>query len=386
MSKPLLIGAMPPPWHGQSVAFKLLVDGYGAAGDPFTLVDLAQGPKTKDKIGTLSAWRALEYVFILLRVFRAVLLGGGGPVYLTAAQSRQGFLRDVVMIWCARLRGCRITAHIHGGNYGDFYRACSPAFRWLVRTTLRQVDCIVLLSEELRPMMNFDPALGPRLKVVPNSAPFPFESRHRAKELAPGEPVRVLYMSNLVESKGYFALLKAADYIINECGRLDFRFDFCGAFLKNDADDVGVTSIEQAKARFQDFLRQKGLEEYVTYHGVTTGAAKDKAFAENHLFVLPTRYNNEGQPISIIEALAFGMPVLSTRYRAIPDMVVDGQTGLFIRADDPRQIGDAILQAVSSPEEYARLSRGAASWARERFGMERHVAELRRCIEGPVAP
>ena len=382
MKKPLLIGAMPPPWHGQSVAFKLLVDGYVNSRDAFTLVDLAQGPRTRDKIGTLSAWRAFEYVFILFRAFRAILFGGGGPVYLTAAQSRQGFLRDVVMIWCARLRACRIVAHIHGGNYGDFYKGCGPAFRWLVRKTLRQVDCIVLLSEELRPMMDFDPVLASRLSVVPNSAPFRFEAHHRAKTIVAGAPIRVLYMSNLVESKGYFALLQAADYLVNEKGRKDFRFDFCGAFLKNDADDVGVTSVEQARARFEAFVRDKGLKDYVRYHGVTTGDAKDKVFADSHLFVLPTRYNNEGQPISIIEALAYGMPVLSTRYRAIPDMVIDGETGLFVRADDPRDIGEAILRAVSSPEEFARLSAGAANWARERFGMERHVQELRGCIEG----
>ena len=80
------------------------------------------------------------------------------------------------------------------------------------------------------------------------------------------------------------------------------------------------------------------LSENVEYRGVVHGDEKIDLFSEASLFILPTNYNNEGQPVSIIEAISFGLPIISTQYRAIPDMLTEGLNGFFVDYSAPDHI------------------------------------------------
>ena len=73
------------------------------------------------------------------------------------------------------------------------------------------------------------------------------------------------------------------------------------------------------------------LEEYVTYHCIVGGEAKRKLLKECYIFALPTKDPNEGQPISILEAMGNGMLIITTDHAGIPDIVKDGINGLIIQ-------------------------------------------------------
>jgi len=134
---------------------------------------------------------------------------------------------------------------------------------------------------------------------------------------------------------------------------------------------------------FQQRIEEFGIGSLVTYHGAVSGREKAERFAKAHAFVLPTRYDNEGQPISIIEAMANGIPVLSTEYRAIPDLLRDGESGFFVDADEPRSIADRVITLGSDPELYESMSRRAIERAETRFSgtvhLERLEAVLNEC-------
>ena len=121
----------------------------------------------------------------------------------------------------------------------------------------------------------------------------------------------MLYLSNFIKSKGYPEVLKMAK---SEKARVDngedrkFHFDFAGAFFEKAEEEY-----------FTSFVRDNKLEDYVTYHGVVSGANK-----ASDIFVLLTRYPNEGQPISILEAMGNGMLIVTTDHAGIPDIVCDG--------------------------------------------------------------
>ncbi|HEU0302743.1 MAG TPA: glycosyltransferase, partial [Longimicrobium sp.] len=190
---------------------------------------------------------------------------------------------------------------------------------------------------------------------------------------AAGEgPVRILYLSNLVESKGWLEVLEAVRLLRDRLGPR-IRCDFHGLFLANPADDRRITSAEQARGTFEAFVARHGLHEVVRYGGVASGEAKRQALAGAHFFVLPTRYNNEGQPVSIIEAMAHGNVVVSTDYRAIPDMVVDGETGALVPCGDPAALADAIGGLIEDPARYAAMSRAAVERFRRRFTRRGHL-------------
>lgn len=371
----VLVGPLPPPFGGQSVSFEMLVDEVARRGIPHRVVNLANRAGTQASVGRASPLRALEYLPILLGYLRAAV-GPRRSVYITIAQSTHGFLRDMVMVWAARMMGHRVVAHLKGGNYDVFYAGRGRLMRALVRATLRRLDRILVLGEALRSMYDFDPALAARIHVVPNGLPQRGDPGSGAKALPAAGPVRLLFLSNLIESKGWLDVLEAVRLLRERHGPGAVRCDFYGEFLTNPADDARVRSPEQARALFDEFVAAHGLAASVGYHGSVSGEAKRQVLRDSHVFVLPTRYSNEGQPVSIIEAMAYGNVVVSTRYRAIPDLVEDGVTGVLVPYGDPPALAAAVSALRADPARYQAMGGAAVQRFRDRFTREAHLEAL----------
>jgi glycosyltransferase involved in cell wall biosynthesis len=382
----ILVGPLPPPYFGQSLSFRMLVDEVARLGIPHDVIDLTHREGSAKQAGVLTIHRVADYGSILRR-FVAAAAGRRGTVYLTIAQSRAGFMRDWVMIRYARLFGHRVVLHLKGGNYDNFYAAQPAWMRALVRSTLRRADRILVLGERLRAMFDFEPALAERVHVVPNGLPDEGEPAGAPRTLpAPGEgPVRLLFLSNLIESKGWITVLEAVRLLRDRLGDR-VRCDFHGTFYTS-ADDVRVTGIEQARELFERLVAEYGLEGVARYGGAVAGNEKRRALEEAHFFLLPTRYHNEGQPVSIIEAMARGNVVISTDYRAIPDLVDDGVTGVLVPYGAPQAIADAVEALVRDPDRYAQMSRAAVARFRARFTRRGHLDTiLPHLLDGFVPP
>jgi glycosyltransferase involved in cell wall biosynthesis len=130
------------------------------------------------------------------------------------------------------------------------------------------------------------------------------------------------------------------------------------------------------QAQFIKLIEDSGLEKCVAYHGVVVGRRKEELIKLAHLFVLPTSYPWEGQPISIIEALAFGTPVVATRYRGIPEQVIDGYNGFLVAPNAPEDIAGAVKKIATDSDLYSTLSRNAISHFQGNFTQEVHLHRL----------
>lgn len=372
----LLAGPLPPPEHGPSLSFETLSQALRGRGHDCQVVDVSsQRDFPPSRVTTT---RVLES-FVSLARFVGGLGAGRRRVYFTLSQSRAGFLRDLAMIWSAWLCRCRIVVHLRGGNYDGFYRSQPPFWRFLVRHALRRVHRIVILSERLRGMYDFEPALAGRLEVVMNGPPEPLQGRPRVLRQG-GGPARLLFLSNLIQSKGYDDVLEALS-ILRKTTALPWEAVFAGRFLASN-DDAQPRTPAAAEAAFEQRVRAAGLEEIARWVGPVTGAEKWRLFETSDFFLLPTNYAHEGQPVSIIEAMAHGCVTIATNYRAIPDLVVDGVTGRLVEWGRPEQIAAAVADLAADPARYAAMSRAAVERYEALFNLERHLAALIPLLEG----
>ncbi len=292
-------------------------------------------------------------------------------VYITVSRSRAGFMRDMPMIWSARLCACRVVIHVKGGNYDVFYRAQPRFLRFLIRHTLRRTCRIIVLSEQFRGMFDFDPTLKERIAVVPNGPPFIPNAARRRRRLSRERPVRLLFLSNLIQSKGYFDVLEAAA-ILRKTTAIPLEAVFAGRFLSSPDDPVPMSAAE-AETRFHKYVAANRLESVVRYAGPVVGEEKRRLLEAGDFFLLPTCYFTEGQPVSIVEAMAYGCVVIATDYRAIPDMVIDGVTGMLIEYGRPDRIADAVRRIVAEPDRYEAMSQAAVERYERRFTLQRHL-------------
>lgn len=369
----LLVGDLPPPEHGSAVSFEMLCRELPRRGYQCRVVDIAR--RGNSAPSRMSFSRSAQMLGVLCR-FLAGLAACNRRVYIVIAQSRAGFLRDMVMIWSAALIGCSVVVHLRGGNYDGFYRQQPRFWRFLICATLRRTRKIIALSERLRGMYAFDTTLPGRVVVVPNGPPEVLPGRARVWTPACRRVVRLLYMSNLIQSKGYGHVLEAAA-MLRQTPALRFQLVFAGRFLPSidDVADVPSADISPAEAE-REFLARieaAGLDEAVRYVGPVNGAAKWRLFEASDFLLLPTNYLHEGQPISIIEAMAHGCVVIATDFRAIPDMVVDGVTGALVEYGQPEQIARAVRRIAADGDRYTAMSNAAVRRYKERFTQERHL-------------
>ena len=381
--KLILVGSMPPPHNGQTVAFQMLVQSACALPLKVSIVNLP----TRDGSEGDKTLQVLRFPFLLLRYF-GVALRGQCTTYLTIAQSRRGFFRDAVVIWIGALLHRRMVCHLHGGNYDRFYAEQPAPVQWLIRRTLLKTHCIIILSERLRSMFQFEPAIYPTLRIVSNGLPLDLGGCSETKHLPshPREPIQILYLSNLIESKGYFDLLRAVELLVNRY-KLNVEAHFCGAFVRH-GDDCDPGSLEQMEHRFFEFIRQHRLGSHVHFHGPVLGTEKIALLRSSHIFVLPTNYSNEGQPISIIEALAYGTVVVSTAFRAIPDMVIEGVNGRLVPFRDPERLAEVLAEIAADPEGYSRMSAAAYQHYLSQYTGQAYISALldSLCTETVRAP
>lgn len=372
----LLLGDLPPPSHGQSLSFEMLCRELPGRGFDCRVVDL--GRKRPSPWSRMSGGRATEVCSALVR-FAADLARGYRRIYLLIARSRAGFLRDLLFIWSAWLCGCRIVVHLKGGNYDGFYREQPGFWRFLIRHTLRRVHRIIVLSERLRGMYAFDPALRERIVVVTNGPPRALQGKPRYRDERTEGPVRLLFLSNLRQSKGYYDVLEAAA-ILCRTTTMRLQATFAGSFLSMPEDAIPM-SPEEAETAFLERIERSGLGGIAHYAGPVTGEAKQRLLDTSDFFLLPTYCMDEGQPVSIIEAMSQGCVVIATRFGAIPDMVMDGETGVLVDHGRPEQIADAVRRIAGDAERYTAMSRAAVERYEKNFTVRRHMDAMVSVLE-----
>lgn len=155
-----------------------------------------------------------------------------------------------------------------------------------------------------------------------------------------GEAPRLLFLSNLIVSKGIYVLLEA-------CQRLKERG------VAFHCDYVGGESKEVTGEQFRKAIAERGLEDCVIYHGPQYGADKDRAFRRADIFVFPTFYDNECFPLVLVEAMQYRLPIVTTPEGGILDIVTDGVNGLVCKQQDV----DSLVEALTTLLADAALRR-----------------------------
>lgn len=376
----LLVGPRLDAAHtmtGSRVGFEHAIMAFQSRGLKHEVVNTAKGGV--ERPGSFSMNRAVNTLSLIVSFLRK--LTRCHTVYLTIGSSLMGFIRDALLIWPSRFMGRRIVLRVYGGGYGMFYSSQPAVFRKLIRHTLAQATVIMIEGKLLRDQLDFVPDIDAKIRIVSNGLPDDLiPGTSGPKSLPVGDPFRLLYLANMIESKGYLDVL-AACRILREKYSLPVRCDFCGAFIRTAVDEVDV-SVEEAGRRFHDLVDRWGLRDVVTFHGVVGGVLKTQLHVDSHAFVLPTRYPWEGQPIVLIEALAFGTPVIATRYRGIPEQVIDGYNGRFVDAGAPEQIAEAVAALAGDPEGYRRLSANALEHFEKNFTREVHFNRVVAAVCG----
>ena len=240
----------------------------------------------------------------------------------------------------AKRAGVSVLLHLHGSGYDDFFAARSRSTQHRIRDLFQSADHVVVLGDH---WYNFArDRLGvsqERLSIVVNGTP---EPEAMADPSSP-EPT-IVFFGQVSERKGIDILLPALGKVAAK--GLPFRLRIGG---NGELEHWKTVAIEEGLADRAEFLGWVGEE------------TVDLQMRDADIFVLPSRAEN--QPVAILEAMARGLPVVSTAIGAIPETVGDEECGLIVPPADIQALAQALERLVRDPARRITMGRkGRAKW------------------------
>lgn len=238
----------------------------------------------------------------------------------------------------ARLLGRKIVVHLHCGSQID--DIWNSQYQYL----FENCDCGILLSESLKNKIEEFVGTSDKFKVVYNPCPIISEKTQYEKKNV------ILFSGTLYEGKGYKDLIRAFAQIASE--HSDWKIVL-----------AGNGEIEQAKA----LAGELGVTNQVVLLGWVSGETKHKAFCEAKVLCLPSYA--EGFPMAVLDAWAYGLPVVTTPVGGIPDVAVDGENMLLFNPGDIDTLSKVLDRVMTDATLREQLSAQSIQMATRDFNL-----------------
>lgn len=359
----LIIGPSPPPYNGMSVATELVVK---AVADNLTYVHLDTADRRglsnigKFELGNvlLAALHGTRYLWILLSRWPEA-------VYVPIAQAWLPFLRDCLFLIPAKLMRRKVIIHLHGGYFAKFYRETSPLVRWIIRYALRSVAFAIVLGKNVEGVFEgIIPA--ERIRMIPNGIPDLF-ARQAHPEKDHRRPA-VLFLSTLMGEKGFLDLLCTLPLVRERFG--EFRAIFAGAWYRQSDKEAAKRHV----SRFE-------LGPNVEFVGAVDPTKKQQLLENSDVLVFPTKYPFEGHPYVILEAMAAGLPIISTNWACIPEMVQDSLNGFLIEPGNTDELAEKLCLLLADGALRKKMGQASRERFLAEFTFEKFAERIRAVFE-----
>ncbi len=335
-----ITGSLPPPYHGSNVSFQRVLSSEIHDRFEVTHIDTSDH-RDSSNIAHLDMTNVIVALKAVAGAAAAAVRVRPNGFYICVAQSSLAYLRDGLAIAATKLLSPRteVIIHLRGSYFSEFYRRCNPAMRMFIDATMSCVDHGIVLGECLRP--NFEKWLSSnQIHVVPNGTTVRLDVEEKLTAAIADRPLRLLFLSTLRASKGIFDVVTAVSKFKREVGDIELRY----AGERNCDDPYDGQSGTASHAKLQALVQEPDVAAAFKDLGIATGRDKENALLWADILVLPTYYPMEGLPNAILEGMAAGCAVISTRHAAIPEVVVDGVTGVLVEKQQPGQLFDRLLR------------------------------------------
>jgi len=339
--KILFLLHLPPPIHGSSVVGKQILDSQ-LINNKFDCeyINLSTSSQI-NQIGKYSINKFFTYFKILLKIFKTLLFNKIDKVYLAPTVSKLGLYKDYLVILILKFFKVKKFYHLH--NKGVSKRVNNKFLNLLYVSFFKNAK-IILLSERLFSDVS-EFVKREDVFICPNGIKNEIDytiQKNNEKEI-----IELLFLSNLLTSKGVIVLLKACEILLKK----DINF-ICNV--------VGAEG-DVSKEKFNEIVCELKLEKQVFYLGKKYGLDKKAIFLKSDIFVFPTY--NETFGLVNLEAMMHGLPVISTDEGGIPDVVINNKTGFIIEKKNSKVLAEKIEILINDAAK--RNSMGAAG--RKRF-------------------
>lgn len=251
-------------------------------------------------------------------------------------------LRKCLFMGWAKIWNKKVIVHFHAFSPDTTIRS---KYRNIYKYLFDKADVVIVLSNLWRDYVNEVFHLEHKVKVVYNPCTTDISDKQYSKRK------QILYAGTINARKGYADMIKAFALIAKEYP--DWQIVF-----------AGNGEIDQGKA----LAEKLGITKQTIFLGWINGESKDKAFKEASIFCLPSYA--EGFPMSVLDAWAYGLPVITTPVGGIPDIAKDGENLLLFNPGDTKALARQMKKIITDTHLRERISEQSNQLAKTTFNIK----------------
>lgn len=297
--------------------------------------------------------RLFVFVFFLFEYFWTLLTNKDIELVHIHSASEGSFYRKYFVYKFAKIFHKKIIFHIHCPAFCRIYKESSKCIKKRTEEVINGSDLVLVLAQYWKDV-TFDTFKNKNIKILYNPA-----VAKDTNKIA-HEKLNVLFMGRFGKRKGVYDIIEAAKYIQNN----DVVINLYG-----DGD------IEE----FQKLINDNNVQEKVKIKGWISGDKKDEAFRTADIYILPSY--NEGLPMSVLEALSYGLPVISTPVGGTPETIEEGANGFLIPPGDAKALAEKINLIANDKNLRAKMGQESYRIAKEKFDIHVIVKQLREIYD-----
>jgi glycosyltransferase involved in cell wall biosynthesis len=252
--------------------------------------------------------------------------------------SKGSFYRKYILYVFARFfSNKKIIYHIHGGGFRDFYLGSSKFVQRRVRYMINSVDLVICLSEKWKHF--YTSAFKPKQIKILNNMILPPNNTERMNS---NDKYKLLFLGLIGDNKGIFDLIKTI-------AKNKKQFE-----NKLELKVAGNGEVD----RLTNTISKWNIQNMVHFEGWADEKKKEELFRSADAFILPSY--KEGLPLSILEAMSYGLPIISSKVGGIPDLLHKGKNGILVVPGNQRAIKNAIVKLMNNKDLCKNYSQNSA--------------------------
>ena len=258
------------------------------------------------------------------------------------------FWYNTLYIKISKIFGIKVILHIHGGAFDRFYFNSKKQRK--IKKNIQKADKVIVLSKYWEKV--FEKICDKnKITIIPNSVKLPEKTSKLNTQ-------NVLFVGSDWKRKGVFDIIKTCKILVNKDKRINF-------IIAGTDNNVNIKSE----------INKEKITENFKLVGNISGERKDLLFLKSSVYILPSY--NENMPITILEAMSYGLPIISTYVGAIPEIIKDGYNGYLIKKGDYIDLAKKIKILINKKDLRKKMGKNALITIKKRYSNKIIISKMR---------
>lgn len=275
------------------------------------------------------------------------------------------FYRKLPFIYMASIAKIPIVNHIHGADFDEFYLNASEKKRKLISKVYKKCAKLIALSAEWKDRLSLI-VPSEKIEIIENYSVLNTGAFEERKQRNSNHTV--LFLGELGRRKGCYDIPAVIKKVVKEVP--DARFVLCGAGSEEDEKAIN------------GMIEELGITENVEFPGWVRSEKKDQILKKADVFFLPSY--NEGMPMSILDAMGYGLPIVSTDVGGIPKIVHNDENGYCCNAGDVDNMASILIRILTDNDLQLKLGQKSIDIIKESYSLDHHLELLINVYQGEV--